>query len=262
MADNFDTALRLVLIDEGGNSDDPNDHGGRTSRGITQREYDHWCGSNNKPGGDVWSATDDDISAIYRAQYWEPYCSDMPTGIDYLFFDISVNAGRSQAVRQFQRALGVNVDGMYGIITKNAIDQQSSEDTEGLIKRISDARRAFYRALKQYPRYGKGWLNRVDHSEHSALGMAQNVAFTKKAAPAPKANSQQPADPTISPGTTGTIGTSSGGFAAILNSFHDALAPYADTIKYITYALLGIAVVSFGYSIYGMYVQNKNSQAL
>lgn len=262
MADNFDVALRLVLTDEGGNSDDPHDHGGRTSRGITQREYDCWCKLNDKPISDIWGASDEDISSVYRSQYWEPYCSEMPTGIDYLFFDISVNAGRTQAVRQFQRALGVSIDGMYGIATKSAIIEQATQNTEDLIKRISEARRAFYRALKQYPRYGKGWLNRVDHAEHSALGMAQNIAFTKKAAPAPKADSEQPANPTISPGTTGTIGTSSGGLAAILNSFHDALAPYADTIKYVTYALLAIAVVSFGYSMYGMYRQNKNAQAL
>lgn len=262
MADNFDTALRLVLIDEGGNSDDKRDHGGRTSRGITQREYDHWCSLKGKPTGDVWDATDADITTIYREQYWNPYCDSLPTGIDYLFFDISVNAGRTQAVRQFQKALGVSVDGMIGVITKNAIQQQANEDTEGLIKRISDARRAFYRALKQYPIYGKGWLNRVDHSEKSAIAMARNIAFTKKPAPAPRTDDAQPAGPTISPGTTGTIGTSSGGFAAILNSFHDALAPYADTIKYITYALLAIAVVSFGYSTYGMWKQNKVQQAL
>jgi lysozyme family protein len=164
MADNFDTSLRLVLADEGGNSDDPNDHGGRTSRGITQREYDHWCGLNNKQGGDVWNASDEDIAAIYKDQYWNPYCSDLPTGLDYLFFDISVNCGRTQAVRQFQRGLGVNVDGMMGIVTKNSIHQQARE--------------------------------------------------------------------------------------------------YADTIKYITYVLLAIGVASFGYSMYGLWKQNKVQQAI
>lgn len=262
MADNFDTALRLVLTDEGGNSDDKRDHGGRTSRGITQREYDHWCNLKGKSTGDVWNASDEDISRIYREQYWEPYCDNLPTGVDYLYFDISVNAGRTQATRQFQKALGVNVDGMFGVVTKDAISQQATQDVEGLIERISDARRAFYRALAQYPIYGKGWLNRVDHSEKSAVAMAQNVAFTKKPAPAAKSDDQSPAGPSISPSTSGSVGTGAGGLTAILNSFHDSLAPYADTIKYVSYALLGIAVISFGYSLYGIWYQNRNAQAL
>ena len=106
MADNFELSLQYVLADEGGNSDDPHDHGGRTSRGITQREYDAWNKLNGKRGGDVWNATDADIRSIYQSQYWEPYCAALPSGLDYLFFDISVNAGRTQAVRQFQKALG------------------------------------------------------------------------------------------------------------------------------------------------------------
>ena len=45
---NFDACVALVLASEGFNDDDPRDPGGRTSRGVTQREYDIWRRTHNK----------------------------------------------------------------------------------------------------------------------------------------------------------------------------------------------------------------------
>lgn len=85
-ASNFAPSLRAVLQDEGGNDDDPADHGGRTSRGITQREYDAWRSLNGNPSIDVWKASDAEISTIYHDEYWEPFCDGFPIGPDYLYF--------------------------------------------------------------------------------------------------------------------------------------------------------------------------------
>ena len=167
--ENFDVSLKYVLVDEGGNDDDPRDHGGRTSRGITQREYDAWCHLNGKVAGDVWKASQTEIGSIYRSQYWEPYCNSLPNGLDYCFFDISVNCGRSQAVKTFQKALGVPADGMMGQITLAAINKADRID---LIHKVSDERRYFYRHLGQFAIYGKGWLSRVDHCEKQALAIS------------------------------------------------------------------------------------------
>ena len=41
-AQRFNACVQLVLQDEGGNDDDPDDPGGRTSRGIEQSEWDAW----------------------------------------------------------------------------------------------------------------------------------------------------------------------------------------------------------------------------
>src|SRR5690348_13605429 len=91
MKDNFPKSLAFVLKNEGGNDDDPADHGGRTSRGITQREYDAWRTEHSLPTQDVWVAPQSDIDAIYHDEYWEPLCDDFPSGIDYLYFDMAVN---------------------------------------------------------------------------------------------------------------------------------------------------------------------------
>jgi lysozyme family protein len=167
MQTNFAASLKAVLQDEGGNDDDPADHGGRTSRGIIQREYDAWCKEHGKPTGDVWKATQADIDAIYHDEYWNPYCDDFPVGIDYLYFDMAVNAGPYRAAVLLQRALGVNDDGRIGPITQQAI---ANCDVDKLIDDYSNSKRAFYLSLHQR-KFTKGWLNRVEHVKAIAHGM-------------------------------------------------------------------------------------------
>lgn len=167
MKENFDKALAFVLVDEGGNDDDPSDHGGRTSRGITQREYNAWCKEKSKPQGDVWHASNDDVAAIYREEYWGPYCDDFPVGVDYMFFDMAVNSGPYRAATLLQRALHVREDGRIGAITRAAV---ASANPLALVRTFSDVKRIWYRALNQ-PRFTKGWLNRTNHVEANALKM-------------------------------------------------------------------------------------------
>jgi len=167
MKENFPKSLALVLKDEGGNDDDPADHGGRTSRGITQREYDAWRQIRGQPKGDVWKATDEDVAAIYREEYWNPLCDSFPAGIDYLYFDMAVNAGPRRAAILLQRALGVADDGRIGPITKLAI---SKAEPRRLIVKYSEAKRAFYISLHQ-PKFTKGWLNRCNNVQRAATAM-------------------------------------------------------------------------------------------
>ena len=163
---NFRACLTVTLREEGGNSDDPHDHGGRTSRGVTQREYDAYRAARGQPMADVWTATQTEIEDIYHTQYWNPYCDSLPSGLDLAFFDFGVNAGRQQAVKALQRALGVSADGMFGIRTKEAID--SASDIGAVIHAFCERRRAFYQALAQFPRYGKGWMARTARVERAA----------------------------------------------------------------------------------------------
>lgn len=260
MKSNFNIALKYVLKDEGGNDDDPRDHGGRTSRGITQRNYDAYRRLKAKPLADVWDASDKEVKDIYLEQYWNPYCDQLPSGLDYLFFDISVNAGRSQAVRQFQKALEVKVDGMMGQVTLESII--NNDNPKKLIRTVSEVRRNFYRHLAQFPIYGKGWLNRVDHAEVGALALSDKDSVDKPSAPSPKASDDAPAKPSIPPEGSGTIAAGSGGLIEILHQFEESLAPYRGTIKYVTYALVGIAAVSFGYMLWGYYKRSKAQAAM
>ena len=167
MLSNWPRSYALVRKSEGGNDDDPADHGGRTSRGITQREYTAWRRLHGLPDGDVWGASEDEIEKIYHDGYWVPYCDDFPVGTDYLYFDMAVNAGPHRASVLLQRALGVAADGRIGPITKMAVREA---DPVKLIDDYSDAKRAFYIGLHQ-PRFTKGWLNRTAQVRADAKAM-------------------------------------------------------------------------------------------
>jgi lysozyme family protein len=167
MGNNFQKSLAFVLKDEGGNDDDPADHGGRTSRGITQREYDAWRRGQNLLTRDVWTATSDEIATIYHDEYWAPECDDLPSGTDYLLFDMKVNAGPHRAIVLLQRALGIQDDGRYGPVTREAVAQANPTE---LIKNYTAKKRLFYQSLHQ-PRFLKGWLNRCDNVQANALTM-------------------------------------------------------------------------------------------
>lgn len=162
-------ALAWVRDDEGGNDDDPNDSGGRTSRGITQREYDAYRRHHSLAYRDVWAASDAEINEIYSGNYWEPECPGMPSGADYLFFDFKVNAGAHRAAVILQEALGVAPDGLIGPVTLAALDKADEAD---LIAKYSQAKRAFYERLAAEQAHDRkfltGWLNRVSRVEQRA----------------------------------------------------------------------------------------------
>jgi lysozyme family protein len=171
-ASNFNKSLGFVLKNEGLNDDDPTDHGGRTSRGITQREYTAWRFEHHLPDRDVWIASDDEIKTIYHDEYWKPWGDVFPKGIDYMFFDMAVNAGPTRAAILLQRSLGVVADGRIGPVTRNAI---IATNPATLIARYSNAKRNFYNGIvaarSNQKKFIKGWLNRVADVQKNALTM-------------------------------------------------------------------------------------------
>lgn len=167
MQENFEPSLVELLKDEGGNDDDPADHGGRTSRGITQREYNAWRKEQGLPPRDVWTAADGEVRAIYKEEYWEPWCDSLPQGVDYLYFNMAVNAGPFRATVLLQRALGVNADGRIGPITRAAV---AAANPRRFVEDYTRVTKAFYQSLHQ-PRFIRGWLNRADHARAVALAM-------------------------------------------------------------------------------------------
>ena len=108
-----------------------------------------------------------EISSIYHDEYWGPFCDAFPKGVDYLYFDFAVNAGPGRAAIILQRALDVPADGRIGPVTRQAASQA---EPRALIAKYSSAKTDFYQSLHQ-PRFLKGWLNRVDEVQATALGM-------------------------------------------------------------------------------------------
>ena len=269
---NFPRALKLVLVDEGGLDDDPHDHGGRTAHGIIQREYDGFRARHNLPRQDVWKITPAEYTEIYHDRYWMPWCDRLPAGVDYAFFDACVNAGPAQAARTLQRALGIRADGNMGDVTLAAAQRHAEDDVEALIQDFCAARRAFYRALAQFPRYGRGWLARVDHVERAAKAMAANAEHARrngltddvKALASARARPEDTTRPPVSTETAAAAATGSGiaaGFAEELSAASAQLAPFQDAIHLVKYLLLAFAFASVGLTLYAMWHRARIKEA-
>lgn len=183
---NFDRCLPLLLEHEGGNDDDPRDPGGRTSRGILQREWDVWRQAHPGLPSDVWQAPQEQVAAIYRQNYWDAMsCDDLPSGVDYAIFDYGVNSGIGRAPKVLQRiVIPSEVDGEIG---PNTIAATLRVDPRTLIGQICDERLAFLQGLSTWSTFGNGWSRRVSEVRANALTMTA----TPKEPTMPKATEPQ-----------------------------------------------------------------------
>jgi lysozyme family protein len=169
MASNFQECLDLVLKSEGGWVNHPSDPGGETNLGVTKRVWEEYVGH---PVESLKKLTKDDVAPLYELKYWRPcYCEVLPRGLDFVVFSMGVNAGPGRSVKLLQQSIGCVPDGVIGPRTRELI---SSSNGSTLIAKFSETRREYYRSLKTFPIFGKGWLNRVDHEEAEALDMTKN----------------------------------------------------------------------------------------
>lgn len=107
---------------------------------------------------------DDEVQAVYEANYWlPPRCDLLRHQLDLVQFDTAVNMGVGRAVRMLQASLGCGVDGDFGPGTRMAVE---ACDPGRAIFAYCDRREAYYRQLAaQKPRLAvflEGWLNRLD----------------------------------------------------------------------------------------------------
>ena len=165
----FKECLDLVLKSEGGWVNHPSDPGGETNLGVTKRVWEEYVGH---PVKTIKDLTKDDVSPLYELKYWRPcYCEVLPRGLDFVVFSMGVNAGPGRSVKLLQQSIGCVPDGVIGPKTRELI---SSSNGATLIAKFSETRREYYRSLKTFPIFGKGWLARVDREESEALNMAKN----------------------------------------------------------------------------------------
>jgi len=169
MASNFEECLNLVLKSEGGWVNNPADPGGETNLGVTKRVWEEYVGHAVKT---MKNLTKDDVAPMYELKYWRPcYCEVLPRGLDFVVFSMGVNAGPGRSVKLLQQSIGCVPDGVIGPRTRELI---SASNSANLIAKFSETRREYYRSLKTFPIFGKGWLARVDREEQEALDMTKN----------------------------------------------------------------------------------------
>ena len=169
-ASNFDVALRQVLKSEGGYVNHPSDPGGRTNLGVTQKVWEEWVG-HPVTEADMRALTPELVAPLYKKMYWDKVKGDdLPSGVDYVVFDIAVNSGTGRAAKMLQQVVGVPADGAIGPKTVQAV-LTCNVSGEDLVNQLCDKRLAFWQSLSTFDTFGKGWTNRGNHVREEALKM-------------------------------------------------------------------------------------------
>lgn len=167
MEANFFKSLDLVLKHEGGFVDHPEDPGGATNKGVTHQTYSEWLGRPLEDVDELKSIPDEHVQLIYKQKYWDKVkADDLPNGVDYCVFDWAVNSGPSRAAKALQKAAIVKSDGIIGPRTLLAVQEARADE---LIEIVSHEREEFYRSLKTFGTFGRGWLRRNEETRDEAL---------------------------------------------------------------------------------------------
>lgn len=163
----FNEALELTLRYEGGYVNHPNDPGGATNKGVTQKVYDQYRKEKGLAQKTVKKIPDDEVEDIYYDKYWlKGRCDKLPENLAIVHFDTSVNSGIIQSSKFVQRAVGANDDGMIGPKTLEAVKSAvQSKGEMAIVKSFLDQRREFFKLIaERKPKlkvFLKGWMNRV-----------------------------------------------------------------------------------------------------
>jgi lysozyme family protein len=166
MQSNWKQAFEQMLKSEGGFTDDEQDKGnklpdgrkGSTMLGVTQFNWEQHIG-HEVTHDQMRKLTPADVEPLYKKKYWDVVRADeLPSGIDYMVFDMGVNAGPGRSIKLLQASVGVPADGGFGPLTMAAV--QAANPVE-LIEQFSRNKESFYRGLDDFKTYGTGWLNRV-----------------------------------------------------------------------------------------------------
>lgn len=172
-ASSWPRAFDELLRHEGGYVNHPDDPGGRTNLGVTQRVWEEWT-SHPATEADMRALTRQQVEPLYRQRYWAKVRGDdLPPGVDFAVFDFAVNSGVGRAARMLQQVVGAQQDGAIGPATLMAVNAMPPL---ALIERLCDARLGFLRALPTWPTFGKGWERRVREVRSEALRIAQGSA--------------------------------------------------------------------------------------
>lgn len=172
----FDACLLHILAFEGGFTDNHVDHGGATNKGITQATYNAFNAMQGRTLEQVQDITDDEVAAIYKAEYWDKCkCSDLHVPLDLVLFDSAVQHGVKRASKWLQHAIGVIADGAIGNETLFAVNRiVLDRRLDALIDSCLAARTAFYASIisndPSQKIFSKGWKSRMDKLTSSVKG--------------------------------------------------------------------------------------------
>lgn len=157
MAD-FDSAIAVLLADEGELANSTNDHGGLTKWGISSRAF---------PEIDIANLTKEQAVDLYRHNYWTAIFDQIDSqAIATKLLVMAANMGLIWAVMLHQRALNVLgrlvvQDGIFGPQT---LEQTNAIDADRLLLELKTQGVLHYaKILERDPsqdQWAHGWIRR------------------------------------------------------------------------------------------------------
>jgi len=158
MTGRFPQCCKFVVHQLEGGPQVITDSGGLTKYGISQRAF---------PDLDIATLEYEDVERLYLERYWIPMgCDILPEKWDLAVFDCAVNQGCGAATRLMQEALGAEVDGEIGPVTREAMRRASLR----VLPLFLVLRLGRYQQTKGYEKYGRGWVNRLKKLSREIAG--------------------------------------------------------------------------------------------
>jgi hypothetical protein len=151
----FELFMDDLLEFEGGFNDIPQDRGGKTNFGISQRSY---------PDLDIKNLTKEQANEIYLRDFYLRVKGDqLPAAVSKVVFDYAVNSGVGAAAKRLQRIVGVKADGIIGPQTIKAV---MKHDPKALALKLLEARARHIEGIiegdSDQSVFKKGWNNRLE----------------------------------------------------------------------------------------------------
>lgn len=176
MAD-YRVLVPIIKKWEGGFSDNPNDSGGATNKGVTLATFRQFYGQ-NKTVNDLKAITDAQWLNIFLSGYWNKVRATEINNqsIANIIVDWAWASGPDTAARKVQKIVCVDVDGIVGPKTLASINAYNPQQ---LFDKIKAERISFVENLvKQRPKdsvFLTGWKNRINSFFFEAGGKVSNI---------------------------------------------------------------------------------------
>ena len=108
---------------------------------------------------DIENLTLDDVRKLYYRDWWLKAGADQfDSAVVFQLWDFAINASMETSIRALQRAARVADDGRVGPFTIRAVQAMDGND---VLMRFCAQRLRYYTSLSKWPKFGRGWTNRV-----------------------------------------------------------------------------------------------------
>ena len=171
MSVSFDQAIQVVLVNEGGYTNDPNDAGGETNYGITWYDLNRAVNKGIVPHGTTISGLlKHQAVCIYKNEYWDVLNLDRleTQSIANKVLDTCVNIGNAWGIVCLQRAIRATFDSAFvqddGILGDKTIRKISECAPAVLLAAYRSEIAGYHRSIiiskPGQKEHLEGWLNR------------------------------------------------------------------------------------------------------